>query len=150
MRTAVAPSFALSVALLAGCAAMDPGNWQVVGPPSSYVRPAPTVVVPAPVIVQPGPATLAPAPVVITPAPAIVTPAPVIVGPRPPPPVIVAPVQPRTSRDAAHFLRERCYLEKGGCYTSESRQGYEFNPYTGTWDWVNQTDYHWKGRRGHR
>ncbi|MCI3207545.1 MULTISPECIES: hypothetical protein [Pandoraea] len=148
---------------------MDPGNWQVVGPPASYVRPAPTIVAPAPVIVTPAPAVISPAPVIVTPAPTIVppapvvvtpaptiigpapvivTPAPVIVGPRPP--VVVAPAQPRSSRDAAHFLRERCYLEKGGCYTSEYREGYEFNPYTGGWDWVGQRDYRWKGSRGNR
>ncbi|WP_150720952.1 hypothetical protein [Pandoraea capi] len=120
---------------------MDPGNWQVVGPPASYVRPAPTIVAPAPVIVTPAPAVISPAPVIVTPAPAIV-------GPRPP--VVIAPVQPHSSRDAAHFLRERCYLEKGGCYTSEYREGYEFNPYTGGWDWVGQRDYRWKGSRGNR
>ena len=132
------------VAALTGCAAMDPGNWQVFGPPSSYVRPAPVIVAPAPTLVQP-------APVIV--APAVVTPAPVIIAPRPhivPAPVIISPAQPRTSRDAAHFLRERCYLQQGGCYTAESRQGYEYNPYTGRWDWVNQTDYHWKQRRQQR
>ncbi|ODP32581.1 hypothetical protein [Pandoraea sp. ISTKB] len=165
-----------AVATLAGCAALDPGNWQVVGPPASYVRPAPVIVAPAPaivapapIIVTPAPAVISPAPVIVTPAPAItrpapvivtpaptivgpapviVTPAPVIVGPRPP--VVIAPAQPRSSRDAAHFLRERCYLEKGGCYTSEYREGYEFNPHTGGWDWVGQRDYHWKGSRGNR
>ncbi|AKM30894.3 hypothetical protein AB870_13430 [Pandoraea faecigallinarum] len=124
---------------------MDPGNWQVFGPPSSYVRPAPMIVVPAP---APAPVIVPPAPAIVAPAPVIVTPSPVIVGPRPP--VVVAPSRPGSARDAAHFLRERCYLEKGGCYTAESHQGYEFDPYTGTWDWVSQTDYRWKGRRGHR
>ncbi|WP_372438611.1 hypothetical protein [Pandoraea sputorum] len=115
-----------AAAILTGCAAMDPGNWQVFGPPSSYVRPAPVIVGPAPAIVQPAPVIVQPAPVVIVPA------------------------QPRSSRDAAHFLRERCYLEKGGCYTSEYREGYEFDPSTGTWGWVGQRDYRWKGSRGNR
>ncbi|MCE4060940.1 hypothetical protein LXM60_12065 [Pandoraea sputorum] len=129
-----------AAAILTGCAAMDPGHWQVFGPPSSYVRPAPVIVGPAPAIVQP-------APVIVGPAPAIVQPAPVIVQPAP---VVIVPAQPRSSRDAAHFLRERCYLEKGGCYTSEYREGYEFDPYTGTWGWVGQRDYRWKGSRGNR
>lgn len=129
-----------AAAILTGCAAMDPGNWQVFGPPSSYVRPAPVIVGPAPAIVQP-------APVIVGPAPAIVQPAPVIVQPAP---VVIVPAQPRSSRDAAHFLRERCYLEKGGCYTSEYREGYEFDPSTGTWGWVGQRDYRWKGSRGNR
>ncbi|WP_150667498.1 hypothetical protein [Pandoraea anhela] len=133
---------------LAGCAAMDPGNWQVFGPPASYVRPAPAIVAPAPMIVAPAPIIVTPAPPLVGPAPVVVAPAPVIVGPRPP--VVVAPAQPRSSRDAGHFLRERCYLEKGGCYTSEYREGYEFNPYTGGWDWVGQRDYHWKGSSGNR
>jgi len=115
-----------AAAILTGCAAMDPGNWQVFGPPSSYVRPAPVIVGPAPAIVQPAPVIVQPAPMVIVPA------------------------QPRSSRDAAHFLRERCYLEKGGCYTSEYREGYEFDPSTGTWGWVGQRDYRWKGSRGNR
>ncbi|ANJ87043.1 hypothetical protein [Pandoraea oxalativorans] len=129
-----------AAAILTGCTAMDPGNWQVFGPPSSYVRPAPVIVGPAPAIVQP-------APVIVTPAPAIVRPAPVIVQPAP---VVVVPAQPRSSRDAAHFLRERCYLEKGGCYTSEYREGYEFDPSTGTWGWVGQRDYRWRGDHGNR
>ncbi|MGR9577196.1 hypothetical protein [Pandoraea sputorum] len=157
-----------AAAILTGCAAMDPGNWQVFGPPSSYVRPAPVIVDPAPaivrpapVIVGPAPAIVRPAPVIVSPAPAIVQPAPVIVGPAPaivqpapvivqPAPVVIVPAQPRSSRDAAHFLRERCYLEKGGCYTSEYREGYEFDPSTGTWGWVGQRDYRWKGSRGNR
>ncbi|VVD86877.1 hypothetical protein [Pandoraea soli] len=136
--------------MVSGCAALDPGNWQIVGPPESYIRPAPILVAPAPMIV-------APAPVIVTPAPTIIAPAPVIIAPRPP--VVIAPAQPyivvpqarpRTSRDAAHFLSEKCYLQKGGCYTSEYREGYEFNPYTGTWEWVGQRDYRWKGSRGNR
>ena len=132
-------------ATLTGCAALDPGNWQVVGPPSSDVRPAPVVVTPAPVIVGPAPAVVQPAAVIVPPSSAVVRPAPVIVGPAPA--VVIAPAQPRSSRDAAHFLRERCYLRKGGCYTAESQQRYEFDPYTGTWDWVQQRDYRWKDRR---
>lgn len=129
------------VAALTGCAAVDPGNWQVFGPPSSYGRPAPVIVTPAPTMIQPAPIIVAPA--VVAPAPVIVAPGPHIVSP----PVIISPPRPHTSRDTAHFLSERCYLQKGGCYTSESQQGYEYNPYTGQWDWVNQTDYHWKQRR---
>ncbi|VVE60325.1 hypothetical protein PAN31117_00204 [Pandoraea anapnoica] len=143
-----------AAAILTGCAAMDPGNWQVFGPPSSYVRPAPVIVgpalaivQPAPVIVTPAPAVVHPAPVIVAPAPAIVRPAPVIVQPAP---IVIVPAQPRSSRDAAHFLRERCYLEKGGCYTTEYREGYEFDPSTGTWGWIGQRDYRWKGSRGNR
>ncbi len=143
-----------AAAILTGCAAADPGNWQVFGPPSSYVRPAPVIVGPAPAIVQPAPVIVAPAPALVQPAPVLVTPAPAIVRPAPvivqPAPVVIVPAQPRSSRDAAHFLRERCYLEKGGCYTSEYREGYEFDPYTGTWGWVGQRDYRWKGSRGNR
>lgn len=143
-----------AAAILTGCAAVDPGNWQVFGPPSSYVRPAPVIVGPAPTIVHPAPVIVTPAPAVVHPAPVIVTPAPAIVRPAPvivqPAPVVIVPAQPRSSRDAAHFLRERCYLEKGGCYTSEYREGYEFDPSTGTWGWVGQRDYRWKGSRGNR
>ncbi|VVD85148.1 hypothetical protein PEP31012_01310 [Pandoraea eparura] len=136
--------FALPLALVvSGCAALDPGNWQVVGPPASYVRPAPAVVTPAPVIVTPAPTVIAPAPVIIAPRP------PVVIAPAQPYIVVPQP-RPRASRDAAHFLSEKCYLEKGGCYTSEYREGYEFNPYTGTWEWVGQRDYRWKGSRGNR
>ncbi|WP_374619055.1 hypothetical protein [Pandoraea sp.] len=126
-----------------GCVALDPGNWQVVGPPESYVRPAPAIVAPAPVIVTPAPTFIAPAPVIIAPRP------PIVIGPAQPYIVVPQP-QPRTSRDAAHFLRERCYLEKGGCYTTEYQQRYEYDPYTGTWGWVGQRDYRWKGSRGNR
>ncbi|VVE75029.1 hypothetical protein [Pandoraea sputorum] len=143
-----------TAAILTGCAAMDPGNWQVFGPPSSYVRPAPVIVGPAPAIVQPAPVIIGPAPTIVRPAPVIIGPAPTIVQPAPvivqPAPVVIVPAQPRSSRDAAHFLRERCYLEKGGCYTSEYREGYEFDPSTGTWGWVGQRDYRWKGSRGNR
>ncbi|APD12246.1 hypothetical protein [Pandoraea sputorum] len=143
-----------AAAILTGCAAMDPGNWQVFGPPSSYVRPAPLIVDPAPAIVRPAPVIVSPAPAIVQPAPVIVGPAPAIVQPAPvivqPAPVAIVPAQPRSSRDAAHFLRERCYLEKGGCYTSEYREGYEFDPSTGTWGWVGQRDYRWKGSRGNR
>lgn len=143
-----------AAAILTGCAAMDPGNWQVFGPPSSYVRPAPVIVDPAPAIVRPAPVIVSPAPAIVQPAPVIVGPAPAIVQPAPvivqPAPVVIVPAQPRSSRDAAHFLRERCYLEKGGCYTSEYREGYEFDPSTGTWGWVGQRDYRWKGSRGNR
>ncbi|WP_322881285.1 hypothetical protein [Pandoraea sputorum] len=143
-----------AAAILTGCAAMDPGKWQVFGPPSSYVRPAPVIVGPAPAIVRPAPVIVSPAPAIVQPAPVIVGPAPAIVQPAPvivqPAPVVIVPAQPRSSRDAAHFLRERCYLEKGGCYTSEYREGYEFDPSTGTWGWVGQRDYRWKGSRGNR
>ncbi len=129
---------------------MDPGNWQVVGPPESYVRPAPVIVAPAPTVVTPAPIIITPAPTLITPAPAIIAPRPpVLIGPAQPYVVVPQP-RPRTSRDTAHFLREKCYLEKGGCYTTEYQQGYEFNPYTGGWDWVGQRDYRWKGSRGNR
>lgn len=120
---------------------MDPGNWQVFGPPDSYVRPAPVIVSPAPMIVMP-------APIIVTPAPTLIAP-PVLIGPAQPY-VVVPQRRPRTSRDTAHFLSEKCYLQKGGCYTSEYREGYEFNPYTGGWDWVGQRDYRWKGSRGNR
>ncbi|AJE98575.1 hypothetical protein SG18_10970 [Pandoraea apista] len=121
--------------VISGCAVMDPGNWQVFGPPPSYVHAAPVFVAPAPAIVMP-------APVIVTPAPMILAPAqPYIVVPQP---------RPRTTRDTAHFLRERCYLEKGGCYTTEYQQRYEYDPYSGTWGWVGQRDYRWKGSRGNR
>jgi len=143
-----------AAAILTGCAAADPGNWQVFGPPSSYVRPAPVIVGPAPAIVRPAPVIVTPPPALVQPAPVIVTPAPALVRPAPvivqPAPVVIVPAQPRSSRDAAHFLRERCYLEKGGCYTSEYRAGYEFDPSTGTWSWVGQRDYRWKGSQGNR
>ncbi|WP_191623330.1 hypothetical protein [Pandoraea fibrosis] len=129
-------------AAISGCAVMDPGNWQVVGPPQSYVRPAPAIVAPAPAIVTP-------APVIVTPAPMIVAPPPVIIGPAQPYIVVPQP-RPRTTRDTAHFLRERCYLEKGGCYTTEYQQRYEYDPYSGTWGWIGQRDYRWKGSRGNR
>ncbi|MDR3396079.1 MAG: hypothetical protein P4M06_00795 [Pandoraea sp.] len=127
--------------VVSGCAVMDPGNWQVFGPPDSYVRPAPVIVSPAPMIVMP-------APIIVTPAPTLIAP-PVLIGPAQPY-VVVPQRRPRTSRDTAHFLSEKCYLQKGGCYTSEYREGYEFNPYTGGWDWVGQRDYRWKGSRGNR
>ncbi|WP_246179438.1 hypothetical protein [Pandoraea aquatica] len=164
------PLVGLAIATsMTGCAAMAPGNWQVFGPPPSYVRPAPVIVGPAPAIVQPAPVVVTPAPVIVAPPPAVIQPAPVLVTPapalvRPAPvivqpapvivgprqPVVIVPAQPRSSRDAAHFLRERCYLEKGGCYTSEYREGYEFDPSTGTWGWVGRRDYRWKGSRGNR
>ncbi|MDM8355347.1 hypothetical protein [Pandoraea communis] len=122
--------------VVSGCAVMDPDNWQVFGPPQSYARPAPVIVAPAPVIVTPAPVIIAPQP------PAYIGPAqPYIVVPQP---------RPRASRDTAHFLRERCYLEKGGCYTTEYQQRYEYDPYSGTWGWVGQRDYRWKGSRGNR
>ncbi len=110
--------------------------------------PGPSVLTPAPIL-APGPAVITPAPV-LRPAP---VPAPALILSRPP--TVIAPAQPyvvvpapavRTTRDTAHFIRERCYREKGGCYTTEHRNGYQFNGATGAWDWVDQRDFRWKGR----
>lgn len=132
-----------SLPVLAGCAALDAGNWQVFGPPGVYVGPPPAAVAPAPLIVTPPPR-------IVTPAPTIIAPPPVVVAPLSPPYVVVPPPLPRSSRDAAHFLRERCYRQKGGCYTTEHQGGYVFDPYTGAWDWVDQRHYRWKGHRKRR
>lgn len=139
-----------ALAALAGCAALDAGNWQVFGAPGAYVSPPPAVVAPTPLIVTPPPRIVTPAPTLITPPAAIIAPPPVVVAPVTPPYVVVPPWLPRSSRDAAHFLRERCYRQKGGCYTTEHRGGYVFDPYTGAWDWVDQRHYRWKGHRKRR
>ncbi|APD13298.1 hypothetical protein [Pandoraea pulmonicola] len=148
-----------------GCAAL--GDWQVFSP-APYTRPAPVVVGPAvPVApVAPAPAIVGPAtplpPVPVAPAvlgPAVpvapvapvapVRPAPVIVTPAPP--LVVAPPlhRRRDTRGPDHFLTQECYLRRGGCYTTESGYvpEYRFNPYTGTWDWVEKWEYRYRRKR---
>jgi hypothetical protein len=151
---------ALALPLItAGCAAL--GDWQVFSPPP-HARPAPVVVGPA-VPVAPAPAVVGPA-IPLPPAPV----APSILGPAVPAapvvpvrpaPVIVMPAAPlvvapplhrrRDTRGPNHFLTQECYLRRGGCYTTESGYvpEYRFNPYTGTWDWVEKWEYRYRRKR---